>query len=332
MRAARTTSAAVVLLLASLPAAASQRVVWVPAGAASVDAACANAASDACAAALEALARRAADDLTLVANTGAPEYRPMAREAARMPFGSLRAAGAAALAHLSPGPEDTPLLAGLLNDAVPVVRRSARRALESSSDPGARPLAQRARDRDGDGLRPQAAPTAEQLRTPIYAGAQYLFFASSRPEGDSEFSTGDPVDRVTAFYAGKYGPGMTLEQFREAAKSSKNAMPDLGSKGYQDQMQAAMDAQKAYQEALKAGKSPQEASMAMVAAMSQKAPANPSRVNDALRRSEIYGSPRLFVVEKGMMPGAPARLVAVYRDLLLGKTGIAVFTGPLPPE
>ena len=72
--------------------------------------------------------------------------------------------------------------------------------------------------------------------------------------------------------------------------------------------------------------------MAMVAAMQKKAPADSSRIRSALDRKEIYGSPRLFVVEKGMMPGAPNRLVAVYKDLLLGRTGIAVFTGPLPEE
>ena len=267
--------------------------------------------SAACTAALEALARKAADDLTILANTGKPEYRPLARDASKMPFASLRASGAAALGHLSPGPEDTPLLAGLVNDPVPAVRRSARRALESSSDPAARPLAQRAQGHESDGLRPQAVPTADQLRTPLYAGAQYLFYASNKTNGQSEFSTGDPVDKVAAFYAGKYGAGMTLEQFQAAAKGGKDAMPDIGSQAFQDQMQAAMDAQKAYEAAIKAGKSQQDASMAMVAAMQKKAPADSSRIRSTLERKEIYGSPRLFVVEKGMMPGAPNRLVAV---------------------
>jgi hypothetical protein len=125
---------------------------------------------------------------------------------------------------------------------------------------------------------------------------------------------------------------MTLEQFQAAAKGGKNAMPDVGSQAFQDQMQAAMDAQKAYEAAIKAGKSQQEASMAMVAAMQKTAPADSSRIRSTLEKKEIYGSPRLFVVEKGMMPGAPNRLVAVYKDLLLGKTGIAVFTAPLPEE
>jgi hypothetical protein len=283
-------------------------------------------------AALESLARNAADDLTLVANSGQPSVRPLARDAAKMPFASLRASGASALSHLSPGPEDTALLSALLNDPVPAVRRSAKSALESSSDPAARPLAQRASGGQGDQLRPQPVPTAEQLKVPVYAGAQYLFYASSRPDGQSDFTTGDAVDKVAAFYASKYGNGMTLEQFQEAGKSGRNAFPDMGSKAYQDQIQSAMDAQKAYQDAIKAGKSQQDASMAMVAAMSKNAPANPSKITGSLGKKEIFGSPKLFVVEKGMMPGAPARLVAVYRDLLLGRTGIAVFTGPLPEE
>jgi hypothetical protein len=331
MRAFRAVPA--VLLAATLPAPASQRAVFVPAGGGSVEAECAAApTSPACTAALERLARKAADDLTLVANSGRPEWKPKARDAARMPFASLRASGAAALGRLSPGPEDTPLLSGLLNDPVPAVRRSAKSALDSSSDPAARPLAQRAQGHESGGLRPQPLPTADQLKTPLYPGAQYLYYASNRANGQSEFSTGDAVDKVAAFYAGKYGAGMTLEQFQAAAKGGKDAIPDMGSQAFQDQMQAAMDAQKVYQDAIKAGKSQQDASMAMVAAMQKKAPADSSRIRSALERKEIYGSPKLFVVEKGMMPGAPNRLVAVYKDLLLGRTGIAVFTGPLPEE
>ena len=165
----------------------------------------------------------------------------------------------------------------------------------------------------------------------MYAGAQYVFYASSRPDGHSEFTTGDAAEKVEAFYASKYGSGVTLAQFHEAAKNGRNAFPDMGSKAYQDQMQAAMDAQKAYQEAIKAGKS-RRPPMAMVAAMSKSAPANPSKITNTLERKEIYASPKLFVVEKGMMPGAPNRLVAVYRDLALGRTGIAIFTGPLPED
>ncbi|MEO8056273.1 MAG: HEAT repeat domain-containing protein [Acidobacteriota bacterium] len=331
MSAAR--SIPVLLVLSScLPALASERAVWIPAKAGTVSTSCGDVNSAACTAALEALARKAADDLTLLANSGKPEHRPLARDAAKMPFASLRSSAASALGHLSPGPEDTPLLAGLLNDPVPGVRRAAKRALEFSSDPAARPLAERARLHESGGLRPQSVPTANQLKTPLYAGAQYLYYASDRPYGQSEFSTGDAVEKVAAFYAGKFGAAMTLEQFRAAEKSGENAMPDVGSQAFQDQMQAAIDAQKAYEAALKAGKSQQDASMAMVAAMQAKAPADSSRIRSALEKKDIYGSPRLFVVEKGMMPGAPNRLVAVYKDLLLGKTGIAVFTAPLPEE
>lgn len=332
MRAARAIS--VLLFSASVPALASQRAVFVPAGAGSVKTACMDANSAACTAALEALARKAADDLTIVANTGKPSVRRMARDAAKMPFASLRASGAAAFSHLSPGPEDSPLLTGLLNDPVPMVRKSALRALEVSSDPAVRTLVQRVRDggNQADGARPQSVPTADQLKTPLYAGAQYLFFASRRPDGQSEFSTGDAYDKVAAFYASKYGSGMTLEQLKKTAKGGENTMPDFGSQAYQDQMQSMMDAQKAHEDALKAGKSEEDAAKAMMAAMQKKAPADSSRMTSALGNKEIYGAPRLFVVEKGMMPGAPNRLVAVYKDLLLGKTGIAIFTGPLPEE
>lgn len=326
MRAARLTPAAI--LAAALPAFASQRAVYVPPAAAPVATACAAPASDACTTALEALARKAADDLTLVANSGLPEVRPMAREAARMPFASLRASGAAALARLSPGPEDTPLLTGLLNDAVPAVRRGAQRALDSSADPAARSLVQRATSQAG-GTKPDAPPDAERLKVPVYPGAQYLFFASRPADGLSEFSTADAYDKVAAFYAGKYGAGQTPEEFEAAAKKGKDSFPDFNSPAYRDQIQAAQDAQKAYQEALKAGKSQQEAAMAMQAAMAGRQPANPSRIHDAMRKKEIYGSPKLFTAEKGMQPGQPARAVAVYKDLLLGKTGIAIFTGPL---
>ncbi len=323
------------LALVALPGAAlaSARAVFVPATGGTVEAECAAPASPGCADALERLAKKAADDLTFAANSGRPELRPYARDAARMPYAALRASAASALGRLSPGPEDTPLLASLLNDPVPAVRQGARSALDSSSDPSARPLARRASSanaaRGAEALKPQAAPGADALKAPLYPGAQYLFYASSRADGLSEFTSADGVDAVAAFYAGKFGKGMTLEEFEAAAKSGKNAIPDLGSQAFQDQMQAAMDAQKAYQDALNAGKSQQEASMAMVAAMSKKAPANPSKITDTLRRKEVYGSPRLFVVEKGMMPGAPNRLVAVYKDLALGRTGIAVFTGPL---
>jgi hypothetical protein len=336
MRAAR--AVFVLALFGSLSLRASERAVFVPAGGGSLDAACADPNSASCTAALEQLARRAADDLLIVAQTGKPQYRAVARDAARMPFASLRAAGASALGHLSAGPEDTALLAGLLNDPVPIVRRSAHRALEVSSDPAARPLASRVRGSQPDGTRPQSVPSGDDLKAPVYAGAQYLYYASSRPDGQSEFSTGDPYEKVVAFYAGKYGPGVTLEDFQSSSKESKKAakeskgMPDMSSPEFQSQMQAAMDAQKAYQDAIKAGKSPQDAAQAMVNSMAKKAPANPSQISSALSRKEIYGSPRLFIVEKGLGPGAPARVVAVYKDLLLGKTGVAVFTGPLMGE
>jgi hypothetical protein len=185
---------------------------------------------------------------------------------------------------------------------------------------------------EGDGTRPETAPGAEQLKVPLYAGAQYLYFASSRTDGRSEFSTADPLEKVAAFYGAKYGNAMTLDQFEAAAKRGENAMPDIGSQAFADQMKAMQDAQKAYEQAIKAGKSQQDASMAMVAAMEKKAPANASHVRSTLERKEIYGAPKLYVVEKGIMPGAPNRLVAVYRDLLLGRTGIAIFTGPLSAE
>jgi hypothetical protein len=324
---------AFLFLLAALPALAAERAVFVPAGGGSVDAECAAPASAGCTAALERLARRAADDLTLVANSGKAEVKAKARDAATLPFASLRASAASALGRLSPGPEDTALLAALLNDAVPLVRRSAKGALDSSSDPAARRLAQRVRASQGDKATPQPVPTAEQLKVPLWAGAQFLFYASSRHDGVAEFATPDAAEKVAAFYEAKYGKAQSVDEFEASAKAGQKAMPDFSSQAYQDQMKAAMDAQKAYADALKAGKSPQEASQAMVAAMSKIAPANPERIRDTLRNNkEIYGAPKLFVVEKGMMPGAPNRLVAVYRDLLLGRTGIAVFTAPMPEE
>ncbi len=325
--------------LAVLLILASARAVYVPAGGGPLDAACAQPASAACTAALERLARRIADDLTIVAQTGRLEYKPLARTAATMPFPSVRASGAGALGHFSPGAEDTALLRDLLNDPVPLVRRAAQGAIQQSSDPAARPLAQRARSNQSDGVRPQKAPAAEELKVPLYPGTRFLFFASNLPEGQSEFETGDAYDKVVAFYAGKFGAGMTFEEFEAQGKASGKAqgkasrkaqgMPDLNSPEMKSQMEAAMDAQKAYQDAISAGKSPQDAARAMVSAMAKNAPANLSRISSALRQKEVYGSPRLFVVEKGVVPAAPARLVAVYNDLLLGKTGLAVFTGPL---
>ena len=331
---------AFVALLAGLPVAflilASARAVYVPAGGGPLEAACAQPSSAACTAALEQLARRTADDLTRVAQTGRPEYKPLARFAATMPFPSVRAAGAGALGHFSPSADDTALLSDLLNDPVPLVRRAAHAAIQQSSDPAARPLAQRARGNPGDGARPQKIPAAGELKVPLYAGTRFLFFASNLPEGQSEFQTADAYDKVIAFYAGTLGRGLTFEEFEAQGRAqgkpqgkAQQGMPDMNSPEMKNQIQAAMDAQKAYQDAISAGKSPQDAAQAMMNTMAKKAPADPSRISNAMRQKEVYGSPRLFVVEKGMAPGAPARLVAVYKDLLLGKTGIAIFTGPI---
>jgi hypothetical protein len=320
----------------ALPLAASQRIVYVPGGG-SLETACAQPDSEGCTAALEQLARRAADDLLIVAQTGRAQFRGSARLAASMPIASLRSAGAAALGHLSAGPEDTALLAELLNDPVPMVRRSAHGALQVSSDPAARPLAQRVQESQSDGARPQPAPSAGELKVPIYAGARYLHFASSPREGQSEFSSADSHDKVAAFYSSKFGPPMTAEKFEEQGKLAKEqgksaksqGIPNMSSPEFQAQMKAAMDAQKAYGDAIAAGKSPQDAAQAMMNAMQKNEPASRSRIVSALHRKEIYGSPQLFVAEKGVTPSEPARLVAVYKDLLLGKTGIAVFTAPL---
>ncbi|HEY3068413.1 MAG TPA: HEAT repeat domain-containing protein [Methylomirabilota bacterium] len=326
---------ALVLLATAAPAGASRRVIAVPRSGdtdplASARAACAQPTSTACGEAKDALSEQLASDLMVVASGRDRRHHDIVRQAADVPYPRVRAAAAAALGALTPGPADTDTLKRLLNDPAPAVRHAALRALGRSTDPARRLVVDRAQDTprkpvaDDVAFTEEAAPTEQRLGAPVYPRATYVHFASDVAAGRAAFVTDDAADAVVRFYAGRATrPAMSATEFEQALAmaSARNT------KDQQAMMAQANEMMKKMEEMQKAGRSPQE----MAAELQKLAPKQAATPRDAIRpysRTELYGSPRFLLLSKPEDTRA-LRYAVVFQDLALGKTGIVLH---MPPE
>jgi hypothetical protein len=320
---------ALVLLVTAAPASASRRFVAVPRGGdtdplATARAACTQPSSAACRDAKEALSEQVATDLMVVASGRDRRNHDVVRQVADVPYPRVRAAAAAALGALTPGPADTETLKRLLNDPAPAVRHSALRALARSTDPARRLLVDRAQDTprkgvDETALTEEPAPNEQRLGAPVYPRTTYLHFASDLAAGRAAFVSDDAVDAVVRFYAGRgTRPAMSASEFEQALgmASAKNTQDQ------QQQMAQAMEMMKKVEELQKSGRSPQE----IAAELQKLAPMKvrtPSDVTKPYGRSELYGSPRFLLLSKPEDTRA-LRYAVVFQDLALGKTGVVL--------
>jgi hypothetical protein len=258
---------------------------------------------------------------------------------ARSPEPELRAAAADATGMLGPRATETPALAAAFNDPVPAVRQSARLALGASADPAAQALAGRAVHAERwKSLAPEKAPDTAKLKVAPYAGATALRFATDVANGRALFVTEDPPEKVAAFYDAKAKrKAMSLEEFAAAYSESQDAPEEEeasddsgddsgGQMPTEDQMEQAMAMLDQMNAAMESGKSMEEAAVEMSGASTKAESAASEYANET-----IFGAPRVIVLEEGTFFGKtrPSRYVVVFRDLTLGKTGIALHGPPV---
>lgn len=330
---------ALLLLLATAPAAASLRYVAVPDAdglAAHVDAACATPSSPACAAALEQLALSSAFQLRGLGQRRDPSARPLAIEAAATGYPALRAAAAEVLGELPSAPEDTPVLAELLDDPVPAVRAAALRTLRRSVDEPGRLLARRADvfnrvEIDGDA--PETPPAAKALGVPLPADAVFLFFASDPASGRYAFATAQPPAKVLAALRGR-GP-YTPEQFKDQVPGAKAAGRDsseeeddgpFGSLPSPEEMERLMELAATMGNLAEKHKGrPEEMAAAAASALKGHASFDDS-LADVYGEDDYFGDARLVVIP---LAGSGEAVVAVYVDKVVGTTGVTVHRAPI---
>ncbi len=230
-------------------------------------------------------------------------------------------------------PADDPLVLAGLDSPYPAVREAALGCAGKSQNRRLAEARQRAtgRQASGDaslGLTPDPTPTAEQLGYAIYPGAKYVFFASS--DKVAIFRTADPVDKVVAFYAkGKKtysGAEMKAagEARREAAEAEEEAMENAAEEG---DMAAMMAKASEMMAAMNSGKDP----MAAMQELAKKEDAKRTDWTEGVEGEDgITGARYVVVEEQGAAPNAvPTKVVAVYRDEILGGTAIRI--RPEPP-
>jgi hypothetical protein len=299
-----------------------------------VQSACAAPASPACAQALDYLTARATAALLVLAERNDPQAAALARLAADSADAGLRTAAAAALATPFVAPEDTPLLAELADDPVPAVRAAALRSLASSQDPRAQLVSRRARAFDDPGASaasdtPDAAVAAAKLGVPLPADATYLYFASAPATGRYSYWTAQaPANVIAALRAkAKKGP-LTTAEFRAQAEEA-TASPDLeeGEMPSADDMARAMAMAEQMMKAMEGGQggSPEDQAAAAQRAVGGMATFNADLADD-YEEAELFGDARLFVVP---VAGSSDAVVAVYRDLAVGGTGVTVHRAAL---
>jgi len=299
-----------------------------------VESACAAPDSPACAQALDFLTARATAALLVLAERNDPQAAVLARLAGDSADPGLRAAAAAALATPFVAPEDTPLLAELADDPVPAVRAAALRSLASSQDPRAQLVARRARAFDDPGTpeasdTPDAAVAAASVGVPMPADAVYLYFSSAPGSGRYSYWTAQPPASVIAALRGKAKKGpLTPEEFRAQAEAA-TAAPDLeeGEMPSADDMARAMAMAEQMMKAMEGG---QGGSPEAQAAAAQRAAGGmavfDAGLADDYEEAELFGDARLFVVP---VAGSSDAVVAVYRDLAVGGTGVTVHRAAL---
>ncbi|HEU0202153.1 MAG TPA: HEAT repeat domain-containing protein, partial [Burkholderiaceae bacterium] len=244
------------------------------------------------------------------------------------PEPELRAAAAYAIGMRVPLAAETPALLNAVNDAVPAVRESVRRALRASSDPKAQAALERISSK-GEGELAETPLSMSTLGVPAYGGAAYAFFASAPGEGRAEFVTADPVSKVVAFYKSKaVKPPLSLDAFSSAYAAraggslfSSNRDGSSTMPGADQMAQAMAMAQQMAQEL--EGKSPEEMQRALAqGAAAQQAPSAAERYGN----DELYGAPQVIVLQESKFMGAtrPSRYLVVFEDKVFGTTGIAV--------
>lgn len=327
-------AAASLLALAGAAAPASERFVQ-PIGieyaAERLAAACAAPGSPACSEELGSAATEAARRLVELARYRPELAEPLALRAAESSFPELRAAAAEALAQPFATASVTPLLRELLDDPVAAVRAAARRALAGSSDESIQPLVHRAESdaRSGDGaFTPDAAPAASQLGIALPGDAAYLYLASDAAGGRATYLTAEAPAKLVATLAKKGRGPFTPEQFRQEIErqeaSSEAEMEKLDSGDEMPSAEQMAQIMAMAQKVMAAMEANPNASPGQQAAALAKAAGRSlldAGLAEAYTDSEIYGDPKLFIVE---LAGGGEAAVAVYLDRALGRTGVTI--------
>jgi hypothetical protein len=220
--------------------------------------------------------------------------------------------------------------AELLDDPVPAVRAAARAALSGSPDERSRRLAHRA-DRFSSGdqksLVPEPVPGTAGLGVPLPADAVFLRFASNVAGGRYAFLTREAPAALGARLA-KAGRGpIAPEAFRETLEPEVSGAEEVPENDSGSEMPSAEQMQAAMAMAAKAmgalnehpNATPEEQARLMAKALGHaQVDVN---LGDVYADSETFGNAQLYVVT--LANGLDA-VVAIYRDLALGSTGIGV--------
>lgn len=273
------------------------------------------------------------------------EARALAALAADANSVLVRVAAAQALGSLLPDAGDTPVLAELLDDPVPSVRAAALAALSSSSDERGRLFAQRA-DRFGlakaaEGAEdaPEVWPAVAAMGIPMPANPLFLHFGSDPARGRFAWVTSESAAKVLALYRGKGKGPFTIEEYDrfleredEEASARQNEMADSlevedGEMPSAEQLAKAMEMATKAMQAMddSAGKSAEEQAEAFSQALGG-ARRRDHNLTNLYQQAELFGDVRFVLVE---VDKTTEIVVAVYRDLVLGTTGVGVHRRPL---
>ncbi|KAB2963631.1 MAG: hypothetical protein F9K18_08315 [Thermoanaerobaculia bacterium] len=210
------------------------------------------------------------------------------------------------------------------------MRAAALRSLASSQVASAQLLSRRARAFGSSGApelpadTPDSPPAAGAMGVPMPTDAVYLYFASAPDTGRYAWWTAQSPANVMAALRAKATKGpLTPEQFRAQAEEA-TAAPDLeeGEMPSADDMARAMAMAEQMMKALEGaqGKSPEDQAAAMQRAAGGMAAFDADLAGN-YEDAELFGDARLFVVP---VAGSGDAVVAVYRDLAVGGTGLTV--------
>jgi hypothetical protein len=213
-------------------------------------------------------------------------------------------------------PEEQALVVAAFDDPYPRVRAVAQ--LLARQLPDEKWVRMTARDsgvrNDGlSGLIAGATLDEKRLGARFYPGAEHWYFASSPTYGEF-FTTSDEPQKVIDFYAGDDGEALSGEELTAKIEAAKSAT--------QNPM---LVAQK-MQEALEAGEDPQK----VMASLSAGAMVAAVDWTEGIDGSEGMIAPRYVVLaeEESLGQRVPARVVAVFRDDLMGATGVIIRNKP----
>jgi hypothetical protein len=217
---------------------------------------------------------------------------------------------------LQPGEEA--LVIAAFDDPYPAVRQVAHEiARQLPDEKWSRMLARDTGRRSGGvrGLIADVTPDAKQLGAPLYPGARHWRFASSSEYGEV-FTTSDDPDDVVAFYAKGGKPVLTAEEVEARREAVRNAGQDP------------MLMMQKMQDAMAAGEDP----AAVMASLTEgSASASVDWTNGIDGREGIVDARYVVLAEEPVFgQPVPARVVAVFRDELMGETGLIFRNKPEP--